>query len=110
MSFEGNASSLTERQLVTFHLGDDEFGADIMNVKEIVRISEITKVPNAPSYIEGVCNLRGNVLPIIDGRSRFGMVKKENDERNTADVRAPHKADQCFGDGLGRWPFTRGAR
>jgi purine-binding chemotaxis protein CheW len=77
-----NKLSLTERQLVTFHLGNDEFGADIMNVKEIVRVSEITKVPNAPFYVEGVCNLRGNVLPIIDGRTRFGMEKKDKDENS----------------------------
>jgi len=77
-----NNFSLLERQLVTFHLGNDEFGADIMNVKEIVRVSEITKVPNAPFYVEGVCNLRGNVLPIIDGRLRFNMEKKDHDENS----------------------------
>jgi purine-binding chemotaxis protein CheW len=74
--------SFNERQLVTFHLGDDEFGADIMNVKEIVRVPEITRVPNALNYIEGACNLRGNVLPIIDGRARFNMEKKEKDENS----------------------------
>lgn len=82
MSLDINGSNMSERQLVTFHLGNDEFGADIMNVKEIVRVSEITKVPNAPAYIEGVCNLRGNVLPIVDGRVRLNMSKKENDENS----------------------------
>lgn len=82
MASLGNNLSLTERQLVTFHLGNDEFGADIMNIKEIVRVSEITKVPNAPLYVEGVCNLRGNVLPIIDGRARFNMEKKDKDENS----------------------------
>jgi purine-binding chemotaxis protein CheW len=77
-----NNASFTERQIVTFRLGEDEFGADIMNVKEIIRVPEITKVPNAPVYIEGACNLRGNVLPIIDGRSRFNMNKKANDENS----------------------------
>ncbi|WP_051330992.1 chemotaxis protein CheW [Aneurinibacillus terranovensis] len=81
VSSEKNAS-INERQLVTFHLGDDEFGADIMNVKEIVRVPEITRVPNALNYIEGACNLRGNVLPIIDGRARFNMVKKEKEENS----------------------------
>ncbi|KMT22005.1 chemotaxis protein CheW [Clostridium cylindrosporum] len=74
--------NISERQLVTFHLGNDEFGADIMNVKEIVRVSEITKVPNAPFYVEGICNLRGKVLPIIDGRLRFNMHKKDKDENS----------------------------
>lgn len=82
MALIENNLSLAERQLVTFHLGNDEFGADIMNVKEIVRVSEITKVPNVPFYVEGVCNLRGNVLPIIDGRTRFNMEKKDKDENS----------------------------
>ena len=82
MASQVNASSFTEIQLVTFHLGHEEFGANIMNVKEIVRVTDITKVPNAPSYIEGVCNLRGSVLPIIDGRSRLSMEKKEKDENS----------------------------
>lgn len=77
-----NQINTVERQLVTFHLGDDEFGADIMNVKEIVRVPEITKVPNAPDYIEGACNLRGHILPIIDGRTRLNLAKKEKDENN----------------------------
>lgn len=77
-----NQMNFAECQLVTFHLGEDEFGADIMNVKEIVRVAEITKVPNAPDYIEGACNLRGHVLPIIDGRSRLNIAKKEKDENS----------------------------
>jgi len=75
-----NNTSITERQLVTFQLGDDEFGADIMDVKEIIRVPDITKVPNAPIYVEGACNLRGNVLPIIDGRTRFNLERKTKDE------------------------------
>lgn len=77
-----NNASFTERQLVTFLLGEDEFGVDIMDVKEIIRVPEITKVPNAPAYVEGACNLRGNVLPIIDGRTWFNMERKEKDENS----------------------------
>lgn len=80
MASEIHNDNFTERQLVTFLLGDDEFGADIMDVKEIIRIPDITKVPNSPSYVEGACNLRGNVLPIINGRSCFNLAKKDNDE------------------------------
>jgi len=80
MASEMKNENFTERQLVTFLLGEDEFGADIMDVKEIIRVPEITKVPNAPVYVEGACNLRGNVLPIIDGRTRFNLEKKEKDE------------------------------
>jgi len=75
-------TSFTERQLVTFLLGEDEFGADIMDVKEIIRVPDITKVPNAPGYVEGACNLRGNVLPIIDGRTRFNLERKTKDENS----------------------------
>ncbi|MTV49442.1 chemotaxis protein [Heliobacillus mobilis] len=74
------AGGLSERQLVTFHLGHEEFGADIMNVREIIRFTEVTKIPQAPDYVEGVCNLRGTILPIIDGRCRFGMDKRQRDE------------------------------
>lgn len=75
-------TSFTERQLVTFLLGEDEFGADIMDVKEIIRVPDITKVPNAPGYVEGACNLRGHVLPIVDGRTRFNLDKKMKDENS----------------------------
>ncbi|HPT88651.1 MAG TPA: chemotaxis protein CheW [Bacillota bacterium] len=77
-----NNASFTERQLVTFQLGEDEFGVDIMDVKEIIRVPDITRVPNAPHYVEGACNLRGNVLPIIDGRTWFNMERKEKDENS----------------------------
>lgn len=79
-AMEVKEEGLSERQLVTFHLGNDEFGADIMHVREIVRLTEITKVPQAPEYVEGVCNLRGNILPIIDGRVRLGMPRRQRDE------------------------------
>ncbi|SPF45547.1 Protein CheW [Candidatus Desulfosporosinus infrequens] len=72
---------LEERQLVTFYLGQEEFGVDIMNVRETIRFSEVTKVPQTPDYVEGICNLRGSILPIIDGRSRFGMERRLRDER-----------------------------
>lgn len=77
-----NNTNFKERQLVTFLLGDDEFGVEIMDVKEIIRVPDITKVPNAPSYVEGACNLRGNVLPIIDGRTRFNLDRKQKDENS----------------------------
>jgi len=60
-------------QLVSFHLGQEEFGIDILRVQEINRMVEITKVPQAPHYCEGVINLRGKVIPIIDLRKKFEM-------------------------------------
>jgi len=69
--------SSDEMQLVTFILGQENFGVDIMNVQEIIRIPTITVIPQAPTYVEGVTNLRGDILPVIDTRSRFGMDKMD---------------------------------
>ncbi len=67
-------------QLVSFNIGDEEFGVDILQVQEINRMLEVTRVPNAPEYVDGVINLRGKVIPIIDLRRRFGMPRKEHDK------------------------------
>lgn len=69
-------------QLVSFTLGDEEFGVDILKVQEINRMVTVTSVPNAPVFVDGVINLRGKVIPIIDLRTRFGMPRREHD-RNT---------------------------
>ena len=67
-------------QLVSFNIGDEEFGVDILKVQEINRMVEITKVPQAPHYVEGVINLRGKVIPIVDLRKRFNLEVKEYDK------------------------------
>ena len=67
-------------QLVTFSIGVEEFGVDILKVQEIIRTMEITKVPRAQDFVEGVINLRGKVIPIIDLRRRFGLSSKEYDK------------------------------
>lgn len=67
-------------QLVSFNIGEEEFGVDILKVQEINRMVEVTRVPNAPEYVDGVINLRGKVIPIIDLRRRFGMARKEKDK------------------------------
>ncbi len=66
-------------QLVTFSIGSEEFGVDILKVMEIIRTMEITKVPKAPAFVEGVINLRGLVIPILDLRRRFGLENKAVD-------------------------------
>ncbi|WP_081859263.1 chemotaxis protein CheW [Desulfohalovibrio reitneri] len=68
------------RQLVTFSIGDEEFGIDILKVQEIIRMVDITRVPKAPDFVEGVINLRGKVIPVIDLRKRFGMPGKDHDK------------------------------
>ncbi|MEA1981881.1 MAG: chemotaxis protein CheW [candidate division Zixibacteria bacterium] len=67
-------------QMVSFHIGNEEFGVDILKVQEINRVVEITKVPQAPSYVDGVINLRGKVIPIVDLRKRFNLEPKEYDK------------------------------
>ena len=71
---EGNEAVL---QLVSFQLGHEVFAIDILGVQEIIRLAEITPVPNAPHYVEGVVNLRGKVIPIINLRARFGLPATE---------------------------------
>lgn len=60
-----------ELQVVGFRIGSETFGLPISLVREIVRVPEITSVPNAPDYIEGVINLRGRIIPVVDLRKRF---------------------------------------
>lgn len=61
-------------QLVIFKLGQEEFGVDILQVREIEKLDQgITRVPKAPHFVEGVINLRGEIIPIVDLRKRFGL-------------------------------------
>jgi len=62
-----------EQQLVIFELADEQYGLDIASVESIIKIQGITAVPQAPAFVEGVTNLRGVVLPVIDLRKRFGL-------------------------------------
>ncbi len=69
--------SVEMHQLVSFQLGPEEYAIDILGVQEIIRLVEITHVPNAPHYVDGVVNLRGKVIPIINLRNRFGLSSTE---------------------------------
>lgn len=62
-------------QLVSFFIDDVEYGVNILDVHDILRIPEITRLPNTPDFIRGVINLRGNVIPVIHARRRFGLKK-----------------------------------
>jgi purine-binding chemotaxis protein CheW len=68
-------------QLVSFKIGNEEFGLDILRVQEIIRLQDLTRVPNSPDFIDGVINLRGKVIPIIALRKRFGLQQKEYDKQ-----------------------------
>jgi purine-binding chemotaxis protein CheW len=65
-------------QLVTFRLGNEEFSLDILKVQEIIRHMDLTRVPRTPEFVDGVINLRGRVIPVLDLRKRFGLPKDEN--------------------------------
>lgn len=71
-----------ELQVVGFRIGRETFGLPISMVREIVRVPEITTVPNAPDYIEGVINLRGRIIPVVDLRKRFGVKSVEPNKKN----------------------------
>jgi len=71
-----------ELQVVGFRIGRETFGLPIEMVREIVRVPEITSVPNAPDYIEGVINLRGRIIPVVDLRKRFGEKSFEAHKTN----------------------------
>ena len=62
-----------ERQLVVFQLGAEFYGVEIARVHEIIRLQAVTRVPRAPAFVEGVINLRGKVIPVVDLRRRFGL-------------------------------------
>ncbi len=66
---------------LTFNLGNEEYGVDIMKVREIIGVMEITAVPHTPEYIKGVINLRGRVIPVLDLRLSFGLEPREYDDR-----------------------------
>jgi purine-binding chemotaxis protein CheW len=67
-------------QLVSFKIGQEEFGVDILKVQEINKLVQITQVPNAPEFVDGVVNLRGRIIPIIDMRTRLHLPKREHDK------------------------------
>ena len=67
------AASDSVAQFITFRLGGEDYGVDIMAVREIKGWAQTTPIPNAPAYIQGVINLRGIIVPIMDLRARFGM-------------------------------------
>jgi purine-binding chemotaxis protein CheW len=69
-------------QVVGFRIGNETFGVRIGSVREIVRVPEITAVPSAPETIEGVINLRGKIIPVMDLRKRFGQTEIQPDKKN----------------------------
>ena len=83
MAIRAEVSKSDSKQLVTFQLGEELYGVNIMDVKEIVRVQAIRTIPNAPVYVEGIFNLRSEIIPIINLHKRFHLrklVTSEEDE------------------------------
>jgi len=67
-------------QWVTFFLENEKYGIQVMQVQEVLRLTDIAPVPGAPEYVMGIINLRGNVVTVIDSRKRFALPEKESDD------------------------------
>lgn len=89
------ATTEVERMVVGFMVGDEEFAVPILSIKEIIKPIEFTRVPGAPSYVMGVFNLRGTVIPLINLRMKFGLVPERQNE-NTRYI-VMHENDQIAG-------------
>jgi len=73
-------------KFVTFRLGDTRFGVDVLKTKEIVEYDSVTPVPEAPDFVDGVINMRGSVVPIIDLQQRFFGIRKENKGKDACSI------------------------
>lgn len=80
MNTKVDASNDPMSQWVTFRLEKETYGINVMQVQEVLRVSEIAPVPGAPPYVLGIINLRGNVVTVIDTRNRFDLTPKEIDD------------------------------
>jgi purine-binding chemotaxis protein CheW len=82
---------VTQLQLVTFEVANEEFAVDILAVQEINRMMELTRVPQSPPEVEGVINLRGKIIPVIDLRRKFAMQESEKSDASRIIVVEVHK-------------------
>ena len=65
-------------QLVSFKLDNEEYGIEVLKVREIIRMIPITHMPNTPPYVEGIINLRGKIIPVVSMRKKFGLLEQDN--------------------------------
>jgi len=70
-------SSDETKQLISFTVGSEEYGLELLRVKEVIRMRQITWLPKAPACVKGIINLRGDVIPIVDLRERFGLQQQQ---------------------------------
>lgn len=88
---------MAEQQLVVFGLGKEEFGIDISRVREIVRLQKITAIPQSMDFVEGIVNLRGQIVPIVDLGKRFLVVEREEGHAIDRKIIVVHMAGQNIG-------------
>jgi purine-binding chemotaxis protein CheW len=69
------------QQIIGFRVADEEFGLDILRVQEIIRLPQLTRVPNSADFVEGVINLRGKIIPVVSLRKRFGLREAPSDNQ-----------------------------
>jgi purine-binding chemotaxis protein CheW len=93
-----NSADMSELsgKYLTFHLGDEGYGLEILKVQEIIGMLEITKIPQTPNYVKGVINLRGKVIPVIDLRLKFGMPEQELTRKTCIIVVQVQKSDTAL--------------
>ena len=84
--FAESDEDVQENKYLMCRLGNEIYGIDIRYVTDIIELQKITEVPDMPEYVQGVINLRGNVIPVIDLRLRFGMESREYDDRTVITV------------------------
>ena len=89
-----------EGKYLTFALGSEEYGLEILKVREIFGYMEITAIPQTPAYVKGVINLRGQVIPVIDLRAKFGMETAELTEETCIIVAEVNQGKQTFSTGI----------
>ena len=77
-----------------FHLGAEEFGTEVLKVREIMGLQDITSIPQVPAYVKGVLNLRGKVIPVIDLRLKFGMPPEDYTPRTCIIVMHSHQTEE----------------
>lgn len=99
---ERDQKALTDKEgkYLTFALGAEEYGLEILKVREIIGYMAITAVPQTPSYVKGVINLRGQVIPVIDLRTKFGMETADITEETCIIVVEINHASHTFNTGI----------
>jgi len=95
-----NALMEKEGKYLTFALGDEEYGLEILKVREIIGYMDITAVPRTPEYVKGVINLRGQVIPVVDLRAKFAMETTETTEKTCIIVVQIDHGDRSVNTGI----------